>query len=362
MALARHSTFKVITSPCSSLSCTRHVQAFTSPATNSAHPLSSGLHKRHDSASNSTHKLAPRRQHPQSISRCRVTCAAGRQGSASEADMLPDSREEAISQACTAITANLPSIKSQKSKKKYNTPASAPGFAGETKKLSVEIPVADESQDAAMALAKDVVSGLPSPWPNQFTYVVCSNNTNTALATANVVTLDACLQDESDSLLGSCIVIIAPKATQVAAVEQLMGRWRGSVCVLLNAEWAPMAAEEDLGSIDSVHTAFVRSFKAVYCFMPLLIKAFVVSTQEGAIFRFVGGNKKSGFSSDSEEGAGADPWRIFMRQNNSWEPVARMQRRPSSTEVEVSFYNASAANSPLTKGAKFLKGLVNKQK
>jgi hypothetical protein len=276
--------------------------------------------------------------------------------------MLPDSREDAISQACAAIASHLPVVKSQKSKKKA-APASAPGFAGDTKKLSVEIPVADESQAAAMQLAKDVISALPSPWPSQFTYVVCSTNTASETAfSSKTVSLAACLADETDSLLGSCIVIVAPKISQVAAVEQLMGRWLGSVCVLLNAEWAPLAAEEDLGSIDSVHTAFVRSFQVVYCFMPLLIKAFVVSTQEGAVFRYVGGNKKTGFSSGDGGEETGDPWRIFMRQNDSWEPVARMNRRPSSTDVEVSFYNASAANSPLTQGAKFLKGLVNKKK
>jgi Domain of unknown function (DUF1995) len=368
MVLARYSTLKVIAFSCSTLSCSRHFQAAPFKVANATHACPFKSNSLQVSARIVTHRQAPQPQQQHSISRrhAGVIRAAGRQGSpgTSEASMLPNSREEAIAQACAAIAANLPVIKSQKTKKKA-APASAPGFAGETKKLSVEIPVADESLDAAMALAKDMISGLPSPWPNQFTYVTTtSSNNKSTITAANVVSLDACLQDESDSLLGSCIVIVAPKINQVAQVEQLLGRWRGSVCILLNAEWAPLAAEEDLGSIDSVHTAFVRSFQVVYCFMPLLIKAFVVSTQEGAVFRCVGGNtKKSGFSGDGggDELTG-DPWRIFMNKDNSWEPVARMQRRPSSTDVEVSFYNASAANSPLTAGAKFFKGLVNKKK
>lgn len=32
-----------------------------------------------------------------------------------------------------------------------------------------------------------------------------------------------------------------------------------------------------------------------------------------------------------------------------------------AAEIEVAFYNASAANSPLTQGAKFIKGLMNKK-
>lgn len=335
MPLARHSTLKVISPPFSNLSCNRQGQASPLHAINNTRTSPFALNNCQFADRATILRPAPRRQHQQLISRFGLTCAAGRQApsDATEASMLPDSREEAISQACAAIAASLPSIKSQKSKKKIS-PASAPGFAGETKKLSVEIPVADESLDASMSLAKDVVSGLPSPWPKQFTYVV-SNTSSGQNATENVVSLDACLQDESDSLLGSCIIIVAPKIINVAAVEQLLGRWRGSVCILLNAEWAPLAAEDDLGDIDSVHTAFVRSFKVVYCFMPLLIKAFVVSTQEGAVFRCVGCNKKSGFSSggggEGREVTG-DPWRIFMRQNDIWEPVARMQRRPSSTD------------------------------
>lgn len=366
IALARHSTMKAIPPQFSNVSCTRR-QAAILHAINSMHTSSSVVRNRQFNARGAPLRSAPRRQHQEFISRHRTTCATGRQGSsdATEASMLPDSREESISQACAAIAANLPSIKSQKPKKKPAV-ASAPGFGGgETKKLSVEIPVADESLEASIALAKDLISGLPSPWPNQFTYVV-SNSSSSQNAGATVVSLNACLHDESDSLLGSCIVIVAPKTRHVADTEQLLSRWRGSVCILLNAEFAPLAAEDDLGDIDSIHTAFVRSFQVVYCFMPLLIKAFVVSTQEGAVFRCVGGNKKkSGFSGGGGGEGGevtGDPWRIFMRQNDSWEPVARMQRRPSSTDVEVSFYNASAANSPLTQGAKFLKGLVNKKK
>jgi len=358
-----HSFLKVIPSPFSNISCTPKGQAAILHAISSRLELFSAVHDCQFIARAALLKSAPRRQH--FISRRKVACAAGRQGSpnAVETSMLPDSRGKSISQACAAIAANLPSIKSQKSKKK-TAPASAPGFAGcDTKKLSVEIPVADESLDASIQLAKDLISGLPSPWPNQFTYVVSNSSGSAQNAAATVVSLDACLQDDFGSGLGSCIIIVAPKISQVAAVEKLLGRWRGAVCILLNAEWAPLAAEDDLGTIDSVHTAFVRSFQVVYCFMPLLIKAFVVSTQEGAVFKCAGGNTKSGFRGSGAGGeVTGDPWRIFMRQNNNWEPVAQMQRRPSSTDVEVSFYNASAANSPLTQGAKFLKGLVNKKK
>lgn len=39
-----------------------------------------------------------------------------------------------------------------------------------------------------------------------------------------------------------------------------------------------------------------------------------------------------------------------------------MGRRPTSEDLELAFINASAASSPLTKTAKFLKGLMPKGK
>ena len=141
------------------------------------------------------------------------------------------------------------------------------------------------------------------------------------------------------------------------------------MAVLLNAEWCASGGEDDAG-VPVQHTAFARSFNAVYCFQPLLIKAFVVTTQEGAVFRCAA-SKRKGFTSSSTGGGGnsgndssSDPtaWRIFMMKGNEWEVVAQMAQRPSATDVEVSFYNASAANSPLTQGAKFFKGLINRNK
>ena len=324
-----------------------------------------------------------------------VTCSISRHSppaviaASQEASMLPDSREESISQACAAISANLPSQKGAKGKKKQAPSQSVPGFAGAGIKLSVEIPVADESEAAALQLASELISGLPSPWPTQFTVVSAfpgaSSCPRQLTPSIKVVSLDSCLDEASESLLSSCIIIIGPKTSQLGDIEWLLSQWRGAVTILLNAEWSAVGGEEDAG-VDPEYTAFVKSFNAVYCFMPLLIKAFVVSQQEGAVFRFATGggtsggsgsrSTSSGFQSSSSavsqdtsnagnninNSTGPNPWRIFMRKGNTWEAVARMQHRPSSTDVEVSFYNASAASSPLTQGAKFLKGLVDKKK
>lgn len=94
----------------------------------------------------------------------------------------------------------------------------------------------------------------------------------------------------------------------------------------------------------------------------------MVSSQEGAVFRINSGSGGTPRAS-SGFGVGSSPdseaaWRLFMKQpyGNGWEAVGRMQRRPSSEEIEIAFYNASAAKSPLAQGAKFLRDLTQKKK
>ena len=38
--------------------------------------------------------------------------------------------------------------------------------------------------------------------------------------------------------------------------------------------------------------------------------------------------------------------------------IGRQQRKPTGGELELAFYNAAAASSPLTQGLKFVKGLT----
>ena len=263
-----------------------------------------------------------------------------------------------MAQAAAAVAANLPVASG--GKKAAKTAATA-GFSGACKKLSVEIPVADESEAAALELAKELLAALPAPWPRQFTVVACASapTATAAAASLRVRSLASCLADDSDSL-GGCLLILAPRTAQIDEVERVLGAWRGPAAVLLNAEWSKDGGEEEAG-VPPQHTAFARSFDAVYCFLPILIKAFVVSRQEGAVFRLSCGGG-AGFGAKGGSGSGTAPWRILVQQGRSWEAVARMARRPSSTDVEVSFYNASAANSPLTQGAKFLRGLAQQKK
>ena len=290
-----------------------------------------------------------------------------------DSSALPESREQAISQACDAIIWNAPSI---------------PRKGGPSvRRLSIEIPVADESSEAAIALARDIIQHLEPQWDGDTFTIVSPSPIN--WTSNDVITLRTPPPPAP-------IIIAAPKTSQLSEIESFMSQWRGSVAILLNPEWA--AEESDASTTN--RTAFIQSFEPVYCFMPILIKAFVINQQEGAVFlcrsrpsssvsgAATGGrkNKKattkssSGFGSSSATSSKSNtisstttttatstadkPWRIFMKEHQDrWGVVAAMAQRPSSTDVELAFYNASAANSPLTKGAQFLKEIgIGKKK
>lgn len=269
-----------------------------------------------------------------------------------------------IAQAAAALESHLPSSTTKKARKGSGAAApGAAGFTGDGKKLTVEIPVADESDAAALELARDLLAALPTNWQRQFTIIACGKSAPVAPSTNpyRLISLDACLSDEEIAQPSGCVLFSAPKTSQLAALESILARWRGPAAVLLNAEWAPESGE-DSGGVPAGYTAFARSFEAAYCFLPILIKAFVVSRQEGAVFRVSrggGGGGSSGFGGSGRSGGA--PWRVYMQQGGTWEAVGRMQRRPSSKDVEAIFYNASAAKSPLTQGAKFLRGLTQKK-
>ncbi len=79
------------------------------------------------------------------------------------------------------------------------------------------------------------------------------------------------------------------------------------------------------------------------------VQAFGLTAQEGAVFRLAL--------------APSAPWKVYAATGGGgWEAVGRMNRRPTQEDIEDVFYNASAASSPLAKGAKLIKGLVGGKK
>lgn len=81
------------------------------------------------------------------------------------------------------------------------------------------------------------------------------------------------------------------------------------------------------------------------------MQAFVVSTTQGALF-----------AQAAQAGSLAE-WKILKKGwGDSWKVIGKMQRRPTSQDLETAFYNASAAESPLTAGIKAVRRLVPSSK
>ena len=196
---------------------------------------------------------------------------------------------------------------------------------------------------------------------------------------------------------------------QLPEAEELVAKSKAKTTILLNAEWT------DTKSVASRHGSFVASFETAYCFQPIAIQAcpslplyslpclliakalpkllkldawvclpdldmhneskfmpslpimrcstfasgqvchsaqaFVVSTTQGALF-----------AQATQAGSPAS-WQILKKGwGQSWKVIGRMQRRPTSQDLETAFYNASAAESPLTAGIRAVRQLVPGQK
>lgn len=225
------------------------------------------------------------------------------------ADVLPDSKEQAVRQAAEALKSRLEAgVSSVRGGKK--------GLAGNPNSfLGLEVPVLDNSLESEVQLAKDIIAKLPSNLRKKIQIVpLCT----------------------SPTLQGKVIMVPRPKLEDIGQLQQLSKA--SSLVVVLNPNWVGNdGVPQELRS-------FTDAVETVYCFLPVAIKASIFTVQEGAVF------KADAFS----------PWRIYMQSKSSWNAVGRMDTRPTGEDVEVAFYNSTAAHSPLTQGVKFLKGLVRK--
>lgn len=299
------------------------------------------------------------------------------QATSSRDQCVPESLEEAILQArdsalfaLGSLEANASSKKKRKGKHKHDSTnvSKSPigsGFSAVTKRLSIEIPVRDDSKEALLSLAHDFLKALPQDWQKQFTLVTgskyhVSSSDSDFLSQDRIIKLSTCLEE---GVPGGCLMILGPALEDIEALESLVQRYRGPAVIFLNPDWF---SQQNITDIEAIveNNELINSFDAVYCFMPIALKMFVFNTQEGAIFRYCGKQNalSTGFSTseNSQMEGSKTPWRILIRKGDAWEPIARMSKRPSATDVEVSFYNASAAESPLTSAAKFIKKVTKR--
>lgn len=262
--------------------------------------------------------------------------------------MPPESREEAIAQAAGSVSSLLekmlkrqgPStVKQRKQQQQQQT------------RLRVEIPVLDETPSSLVSLTLDFLLSLFSAKREPpGVAVFFSDASSVGLAREQLVgarnpnhSLHELSSEREVSGSVSVVVVAGPRCEDTARLRELARNVSPRPIVVLNPEWTP----ED--ESDPTWGAFLSSFEAAYAFLPLAIQGFLSKT-EGAVLKNVQSGAPSG-----------RPWLIFVREDGKYTRLASLQRRPGPAELESALYNAMAANSPVTKSIKFLRGLVSKE-
>ncbi|WCJ31299.1 hypothetical protein M5689_012804 [Euphorbia peplus] len=260
----------------------------------------------------------------------------------------PSTKEEAILQAKTCLSTTL------------EKPLFNPKLTSKLKKLRqprfrVEIPVMDDSPASLSQLALDVFRDLPIKrrgskikflflWPNP-------TLKNTAIklfqshSSQNVVEHgDISSTDETSLGHAEVVVFIGAERSELAKMKSISESVYPKPVVIFNPKWGYEEEEEE----DEEEGKFVGSFEVIYSFMGLEVKG-VLSRRRGVVFKCVRDGVVSG-----------EKWGIHVEQEGGkLELVSRFKDRPSIAEVENVLYNLMAINSPITKSAKFFRGLVS---
>lgn len=263
--------------------------------------------------------------------------------------MPPESREEAISQAAMSVSSLL-----EKILKRQGPSTVKQRKQQQQMKLRVEIPVLDETPTSLVSLTLEFVLSLFSgKRETPGVAVFFSDASTVALAREQYSETPNPNPNPNHSfhelfsdreVVGNVTVVVVAGARceDTARLQELARNVSPRPIVVLNPEWTP--DDEN----DSTWGAFLKSFEAAYAFLPLAIQGFLSKT-EGAVLKNVPSGAPAG-----------RPWLIFVKEDGKFTRLASLQRRPGPAELESALYNAMAANSPVTKSFKFLRGLVSK--
>lgn len=152
------------------------------------------------------------------------------------------------------------------------------------------------------------------------------------------------ITNENIRILNSCdvAILLAPEASQLATLETVTESLYPKPVVIFNPKWA-FEDESSFGGL----SGFVGSFEVIYSFMGLEVRG-VFSKRKGVVFKCVRDGVFSG-----------ERWAVLVEEEGELKVVSRFRERPAIGEVENVLYNLMAINSPITKSAKFLQGLVS---
>ncbi|GJM88984.1 hypothetical protein PR202_ga05574 [Eleusine coracana subsp. coracana] len=265
----------------------------------------------------------------------------------------PSSREEAMVQARSCLAAALQkplnnSVPLKKLKKQRQA------------RFRAEIPVVDDSPGSLARLAFDVFAagvsrkrGAPARlllvWPSSDALAIAlREHKNWGDSTAH-----AQLDSIASDALGACdaAVFLAPAPAQVEKMKAAAATLEPKPVVLFNPSWS-FDEEEDAKVFGPGAKGFVSSFDVVYSFTGLEVRG-LLSKKTGVLLRCVDGGR-----------FGGDSWVLMVEADSpvkqgEFRVVSRLKRRPTIGEVETMLYNLMAANSPVTKSARFLREMVS---
>ncbi|QDZ21856.1 DUF1995 domain-containing protein [Chloropicon primus] len=270
-----------------------------------------------------------------SVARGRGWCVCGERGrvvshrSATIARAVvlpPESREEAVRQARTALNVGL----GRRSDAKGSSEKSVlKRISRGTKRLIVDFPLQKESPDTVAELASELLDGVTSEKT-----VLCFG-TRGASDSAKALNLANCYHVEESipkKLKASSLVLVGVDESQAGL---LLGSSRWSSVIAINPKGF---TEGKLGG----------TFDTAYQFLPLLVQGFLGFNAEGALLKCL---------SDSPEGSN---WDIFVKDGATFRRVASQATKPDQDELELALYNNVAENNPLIKGFKAVKGMFSK--
>ncbi|KAI3702949.1 hypothetical protein L6452_28703 [Arctium lappa] len=263
----------------------------------------------------------------------------------------PTSKEEAIIQAKTCLSSTL--------QKPLNNPKLAVPI-GKLKKpkqprFRVEIPVMDDSPDSLSQLARQVFDETPLKrkdsngrililWPNS-TLTEAANKVGFGSVEHVDISSITNMGNGVNTVLNSAdvVVFLTPEASQMEVMEKITDSLYPKPVVMFNPRWGYEEEESNLGDF----RGFLGSFEVIYSFMGLEVRG-LLSKRNGVVFKCVRDGVLSG-----------EKWSVLVEEEGELKVVSRFKSRPPITEVENVLYNLMAINSPITKSAKFLKGLVS---
>jgi len=123
-----------------------------------------------------------------------------------------------VSQAATAIAGQLNTGSGKGGK----------GFSGAGgRKLTVDVPVIEETNEAMLQLAQDIVAALPKNLRQLFTIVSCAEDGSAGSSSGSskggvrVVSLQQCVASGTD--LEGCLLIAGPSSAQVSLPHGCLG-------------------------------------------------------------------------------------------------------------------------------------------